>query len=199
MMAAAVAQVVVGNNNIQQEVSGSGPMGNMNQIHQNTAAIHNLTERRCSGPDVNSVMPDNKTINTSNDNDLNGNNDSPGSQSEATCNINQNPVDSVRIKNEINDHPSTSRFLSDGISQLTMGSFQVIRKNFGLEFIEVFFILISNLIEICMYIYLSECTFQCYREKSSSIYFITTWGRNDRRQIAEKFTNSKLDQIWPIE
>ena len=129
MMAAAVAQVVVGNNNVPQELSGTGPMGNMNQIHQNTSNIHNLTERRCSGPEANSIMPDNKTINTSNDNDLNGNNDSPGSQSEVTCNIHKNPVDSVRIKNEINDHPSTSRFISDGISQLTMGSFQVMQKN----------------------------------------------------------------------
>ena len=127
MMAAAVAQVVVGNNNVQQEVSGTAANGIMNQIHQNAAVIHNLTERRCSGPEVDSIIPDNKTINTSKDNDLNGNNDSPGSQSEATCNINQNPVDSVRIKNEINDHPSTSRFISDGISQLTMGSFQVIQ------------------------------------------------------------------------
>ena len=143
MMAAAVAQVVVGNSNVLQEVSGTAANGNMSQMHQNTAIIHNLTERRCSGPEVNSVMPDNKTINTSNDNDLNGNNDSPGSQSEVTCNIHQNPVDSVRIKNEINDYPSTSRFVSDGISQLTMGSFQVIQAILMVFDLKQFYLLFS--------------------------------------------------------
>merc|ERR1711902_333931 len=35
----------------------------------------------------------------------------------------------IHIKSGCNDHPSTSRFISDGISQLTMGSFQSVHSN----------------------------------------------------------------------
>ena len=126
MIAAAVAQVVVGNNNTQQETSGTSPTGNNIPMHQNSLVLNHLNERRCSGPEASSIMtPENNVTNVPNENNLNGNNHSPGALSESTSNVNKNPHPTIPIKNGVNDHPSTSRFLSDGISQLTMGSFQV--------------------------------------------------------------------------
>ena len=127
MIAAAVAQVVVGNSNIPPEASGTTLIGSNNQVNQNSVVINYQNERRCSGPEVVSAIPDNNTINNMNDNDTIGNENTPGSQSESTCNLNHNNIgDALPNKNVFNDHPSASRFISDGISQLTMGSFQVI-------------------------------------------------------------------------
>ena len=126
MIAAAVAQVVVGNNGTPQEVAGTTPTGSNNPMHQNPAVLNHLNERRCSGPEARSTTsPDNKIVNVSNEVDFTTNCNSPGSQSESTSNVNNNPISAIHIKNGCNDHPSTSRFISDGISQLTMGSFQV--------------------------------------------------------------------------
>ena len=126
MIAAAVAQAVVGNNGTPQEVAGTTPTGSNNPMHQNPAVLNHLNERRYSGPEARSTTsPDNKIVNVSNEVDFITNCNSPGSQSESTSNVNNNPISAIHIKNGCNDHPSTSRFISDGISQLTMGSFQV--------------------------------------------------------------------------
>lgn len=126
MIAAAVAQVVVGNSNIPPEASGTTLMGSNNQVNQNPVVINYQNDRRCSGPENVSPILDNNNINNIDENDANGNENTPGSQSETTCNLNHNNVgDALPNKNAFNDHPSTARFISDGISQLTMGSFQV--------------------------------------------------------------------------
>ena len=126
MIAAAVAQVVVGNSNIPPDASGTTLMGSNNQVNQNPVVIHFQNDRRCSGPEAVSPILDNNNINNINGNDANGNENTPGSQSETTFNLNHNNVgDALPNQNAFNDHPSTSRFISDGISQLTMGSFQV--------------------------------------------------------------------------
>ena len=126
MIAAAVAQAVVGNNGTPQDVAGTTLTGSNNPMHQNPTVPSYLNERRCSGPEARSTTsPDNKTVNISNEVDFTTNCTSPGSQSESTSNVHNNPKSPTHIKNGYNDHPSTSRFISDGISQLTMGSFQV--------------------------------------------------------------------------
>ena len=126
MIAAAVAQVVVGNNGTPQELAETTPTGSNNPMHQNTAVLNHLNERRCSGPEARSTTsPDNKIVNFSNDVDITRNCTSPGSQTESTSNLNNSPLSPIHIKDGYNDYPSNCRFISDGISQLTMGSFQV--------------------------------------------------------------------------
>ena len=125
MIAAAVAQVVVGSNNVQAENIGL-PIQINNQQVLNTPIINSQNERRCSGTEFNSGVCDNNSNNVTSDLEPNGQGHATnfGSRSGSTYHINHSNV-GHQDKNVYAGHVATSRFLSDGISQLTMGSFQV--------------------------------------------------------------------------
>ena len=125
MIAAAVAQVVVGSNNVQGENIGL-PIQINNQPILNNPVLNNQNERRCSGTDLNSGVCDNNSNNVMSDLDPYGLGHATNfaSRSGSTYHLNQSNVGN-QDKNGYAGHIANSRFLSDGISQLTMGSFQV--------------------------------------------------------------------------
>ena len=60
MIAAAVAQVVVGGNNVQTEVSGSPTSPSNNPLCQNHLIVNYQNDRRYSGSEVNNGVCENK-------------------------------------------------------------------------------------------------------------------------------------------
>jgi len=125
MIAAAVAQVVVGSNNVQGENIGL-PIQINNQPILNTPIINCQNERRCSGTEINNGVCDSNSNNITSDLEPNGQGRAThfGSRSGSTYQLNRSNV-GHQDKNGYAGHIATSRFISDGISQLTMGSFQV--------------------------------------------------------------------------
>ena len=126
MIAAAVAQVVVGGNHVQPQGSGLPVNLTNNQSGHNHLTINNQTEQRRSGTDVRNGGCDNRSIQVNSDLETLGVEYTPGfrSRSGSTYKINQTNV-GPKDKYEGSGPVSTGRFISDGISQLTMGSFQV--------------------------------------------------------------------------
>ena len=125
MIAAAVAQVVVGSNNLQGENIGL-PIQINNQPIINNLITNHQNERRGSGTEFNNGVCDDNSNNLMSDLETNGqgNITNFGSRSGSTYHLNHSNV-GHQDKNGYPGHIAASRFLSDGISQLTMGSFQV--------------------------------------------------------------------------
>ena len=129
MIAAAVAQVVAGNTNNVQGEGISVPMNIVNnQLNQTHLTVnHLLPERRCSGTGANNSVCDIKSTYLKSDILTTNQERTPEIRSPSGSTLNLNQVNNGdKSKDSYKEQLATSRFISDGISQLTMGSFQVI-------------------------------------------------------------------------
>ena len=127
MIAAAVAQVVAGSNNVQTQGSIVPVNLTNNETCQTHFSTNNPIERTCSAIDVHKSGCDNKGININDASENPSPDDISGfrSGSGSTLQVQQSNFGS-KDPFEGSGPVDTARFISDGISQLTMGSFQVI-------------------------------------------------------------------------
>ena len=126
MIATALAQAVHGSNNIQAEISVNPVSIQGDQLCQNTLVFNENINRSNTGTELNTSK---ELTRCNNDNTELQENDEIYTSEFASPSLSMRNVEqTVRLDRNCdanNQELKSSRFIPDGISQLTMGSFQV--------------------------------------------------------------------------
>ena len=127
MIATALAQAVHGSNNIQTEINVNPVSTQGDQLCQNTLVLNENITRSNTGTELNTSKG---LIRCNDDNTELQENDQIYSSEFASPSLSmRNAEQTARLDRNCDangEESKTSRFIPDGISQLTMGSFQVI-------------------------------------------------------------------------
>ena len=127
MIATALAQAVHGSNNIQTDINVNPVSIQADQLCQNTSVLNENITGSNTGTELNTSK---ELTRCNNDNTELQENDEIYTSEFASPSLSMRNADqSTRLDRNCdanNEELKTSRFIPDGISQLTMGSFQVI-------------------------------------------------------------------------